>query len=182
MKEQGPGYQIRSFEERDLASLMALYHAIIDEDAYRRAPGEYGDGDLESFAARTARILENPNNIFLVATSEAEGRESVIGFLRFLQNTSRRRTRHGGSFTIGVHQRFRSRGVGQALLEALLSKLEKTEIEQVSLQVFSDNDVARRFYEKNGFVASGTLPREVKLEDGRYRDLVLMHRWIKAHK
>ncbi len=179
LKEQGPSYLIRSLEERDLASLMALYHAIIDEEAYRRAPGEYADDDLKSLAERTARILENPNNAFLVATSEAEGKESVIGFLRFLQNTSRRRTRHGGSFTIGVHQRFRSRGVGQALLEALLSKLEQTEIERVSLQVFSDNHVVRRFYEKNGFVASGTLPGEVKLEDGRYRDLVLMHRWIR---
>ena len=177
MKEQNPSYKIRTLEEKDLASLRALHHAIIDEDTYRRAPGEYADD--EAFAKWNVQILENPNNVYLVALSDAHGKDSVIGFIRFLQNFSRRRTRHNGSFTIGVHEKFRSKGVGQALLDSLLGELKNIEIERVSLQVFKDNQGALRFYERNNFTASGTLPGEIKTEDGRYRDLILMHRWIK---
>lgn len=180
MNTENPRYRIRTLEPAHLGSLRALHRALIDEDsAYRKAPGEYGEDDLESLAALLFQILENPNNVYLVAVSAAPEHEAVIGYIRFLQNTSRQRTRHNGLFGMGVHAEFRSKGLGQALLNALLGELQDTEIERVSLHVFSDNEGAIRFYERNGFVASGTLPGEIKMEDGRYRDLILMHRWIK---
>lgn len=183
MQKDTPGYQIRAFEREDLASLEGLQQALVDEDtAYRRAPGEYGDDGSDSFAKSILRVLDNPNSACVVAVSPPEGREVVIGYARFVQNDSRRRTRHTGSFGIGVREGFRSRGVGQALLKALLDRLRDTEIERVSLHVFQDNPGALRFYERHGFTASGTLPGEIKMEDGRYRDLVLMHRWIKPYK
>lgn len=177
MKQADPGYRVRRLAKEDLSSLRSLFNAIVDEGAYRRAPGEYPDD--EAFAKWNVRVLENPTNVYLVAVTDVGDQEVVIGFIRFLQNVSRRRTRHQGSFTIGVDANFRSKGVGQALLDALLGELEATEIERVSLQVFQDNQGALRFYERNGFIASGALPGEIKMKDGRYRDLTLMHRWIK---
>lgn len=179
MKNESPSFRIRPLGEEDLGSLRALHRALVDEDiGYRRAPGEYGDDDPRSVSEWNLQTLENPANVFLVAVREVEGDESVIGYIRFLQSTSRRRTRHHGSFGIGVHESCRSQGVGQALLDALLEELRRIGIERVTLQVFSDNERAVRFYERNGFVASGILPGEIKMEDGRYRDLLLMHRWI----
>lgn len=179
MKERRPSFEIRTVEPGDLASLRALYHAVIDEDAgFRRAPGEYGDEGLESFAEATLGILDTPQNAYLVAVLVDHGSTSVIGFVRFRQNVSRSRTRHTGSLTIAVQREHRARGVGQALLDALLDRLQGGPIERVSLQVFEDNPPARRFYERNGFEVSGILPKEIRMEEGRYRHLILMHRWI----
>lgn len=178
--QREPRYEIRVLDEGVLSSVRALFRALVDEDtAYKRAPAEFGEGDFESSAEWDVRVLGNPNNVFLVAVTRGTGEHRVIGFVRFLQDSSRKRTRHTGSLTLGVGETYRSKGIGQALLDALLEALRESEIERVSLQVFKDNDRAVRFYERNGFVASGTLPGEIKMEDGRYRDLILMHRWIK---
>ena len=71
---------------------------------------------------------------------------------------------------VAVHEKYRRRGIAQALMEATLDHLEQRDIRTVMLQVDVDNDGAARLYRHLGFrtlgsttywrAASGTL-REI---------------------
>ena len=54
-------------------------------------------------------------------------------------------------------------GVGTALMEALLAFARKNGIEQLELEVRSDNDRAIRLYERFGFTRIGTIPAFLKV-------------------
>ena len=51
--------------------------------------------------------------------------------------------------------------------------LDVLRLHRISLRVLSGNDIARRSYEKAGFVTEGIFRHMVKL-DGEYRDVIFM--------
>lgn len=57
--------------------------------------------------------------------------------------------------TIGVTSDHQGRGVGTALLEALLSEADARGAKHVDLEVRADNESAIRLYEKHGFARLG---------------------------
>jgi len=77
---------------------------------------------------------------------------------RIVGNVSVRRACEWGGFLIGnvaVHPDLQGRGIGTALMEAALADVAAHRGRWVGLEVRSDNDVARRLYEKFGFRAVG---------------------------
>lgn len=60
-------------------------------------------------------------------------------------------------------------GVAQRLVDAVVGAATARGVIQIELFVAADNARAIRFYERNGFVRHGQLPRTVKLPD-RYQD------------
>jgi RimJ/RimL family protein N-acetyltransferase len=81
--------------------------------------------------------------------------------------------------SIYVDQPWRGQGVGQLLLEGLISWSERSPlIEKLSLAVFSTNLKAMGLYEKMGFRIEGRCPRDMKLASGDYIDSVLMYRFV----
>ena len=83
---------------------------------------------------------------------------------------------HQCLLSILVDEKFRGRGVGTKLIEALmvLAK-EEFQIELLHLEVYQGNP-AIRLYERMGFVQYGSHPRFMKEPDGRYLDKVMMQR------
>ena len=66
------------------------------------------------------------------------------------------------------------RGAGAILLRGLIDALfTETGINRLDLDVFVENDRARRAYEKAGFTAEGVLREHHRTADG-YRDVLLM--------
>ena len=70
---------------------------------------------------------------------------------------------HRASIGISVRQCAWHCGVGTALMEALLAFARKNGIEQLELEVRSDNDRAIRLYERFGFTRIGTIPAFLKV-------------------
>lgn len=73
---------------------------------------------------------------------------------RVLGNVSLRRALGWGGFFIGnvaVHPDWRGRGIASALMEAALEAISVRGGRWVGLEVRTDNQVARRFYERLGF-------------------------------
>jgi ribosomal protein S18 acetylase RimI-like enzyme len=66
----------------------------------------------------------------------------------------------------------RRAGVGRRLVEAIV-ELAHQRVELIQLAVVSDNQQARRLYERLGFVEYGIEKKALK-HDGRYSDEVLM--------
>ncbi|MDA7429669.1 GNAT family N-acetyltransferase [Primorskyibacter aestuariivivens] len=84
------------------------------------------------------------------------------------------RLRHTGDIgPLYVHPDLQGRGVGSALLTAMLDAARVDGLLQVELCVDVDNHGARRLYEIAGFTRFGLRPRSVLL-DGQARDDLLM--------
>ena len=72
-----------------------------------------------------------------------------------------------------VHERSRGRGVGRALLDALIAEARAAGLELITLTVTEGNASAIGLYERAGFVRFGLLPKAIKLGE-RYHAKVHM--------
>ncbi|MGI9092994.1 MAG: ribosomal protein S18-alanine N-acetyltransferase [Mycobacteriales bacterium] len=64
--------------------------------------------------------------------------------------------------TIGVHPDFQGAGIGAALLDDLLAEADRRGAATVLLEVRTDNEIARRLYDRRGF-------RPLRVRRGYYR-------------
>ncbi len=104
-----------------------------------------------AYSKRTLRwFLRLPGAECLVA--EAEGR--IAGFLL---------AEHAGGrahlITIDVLERYRRRGIGTALLQAIEQKLAARGVRHVELETATDNQAAVAFWHKHGYRTVGVLKR-----------------------
>jgi len=86
------------------------------------------------------------------------------------------RRAHARMLGMSVHSRFQGKGVGTALMTALLDLADKwLPVTRVELTVFTDNERAIALYRKFGFEIEGT-HKSYALRDGRYADTYCMAR------
>ena len=89
-----------------------------------------------------------------VLVAEIDGR--VVGQLGLHVQTAPRR-RDVGSFGMAVHDAFHGRGVGSALMRAMIELADNwLGLRRIELEVYTDNAPGVRLYEKFGFVVEGT--------------------------
>ncbi len=85
---------------------------------------------------------------------------------------------HQCLFAIIIDERFRGRGVGKALLTALMELAkEKFHISLLHLEVYEGNEAAIHLYKKLGFTEYGVQKHFVK-SNGRYLAKIMMQRYI----
>ena len=88
-------------------------------------------------------------------------------------------TSHVVRLTIAVHEGHQRRGVGRALMNALLFWARSNpRVEKVELQVRSSNEPAIAPYRSLGFVEEGRKTRRLKLGPDEYLDDVYMSLWV----
>lgn len=122
-------------------------------------------------ARRELAARSTPEDHHLVA--EIDG--VVIGALGLHVERAARR-RHCASIGMAVHDAYRSRGVGRALLAAALDLADKwLALSRVELTVFTDNTRAVQLYEAHGFVIEGT-HRAYAFSNGGLSDAYFMAR------
>lgn len=80
---------------------------------------------------------------------------------------------HSGVFGKGIIDGCRGRGIGDALMRAVLEQARKIGLTRVELTVRENNKRAMQLYEKMGFVMEGVKRKGVRI-DGRYEDLYCM--------
>ncbi|MEU4391441.1 GNAT family N-acetyltransferase [Kribbella sp. NPDC023855] len=71
----------------------------------------------------------------------------------------------------------RGRGIGSILLTAAGDEAKRRGARKITLFVHGTNTVARRLYERHGYVVEGTLPREFVI-DGQYVDTHVLARHL----
>ena len=77
---------------------------------------------------------------------------------------------------MGVHDEWQGKGVGTALVEALIDLADRwLNLTRLELSVWTDNEPAIRLYRKFGFETEGTL-RGYGFRDGRFVDVHYMAR------
>ena len=103
-----------------------------------------------------------------------EGEVVGMGGLELFAKSPRRR--HVAYVGIAVHDNWQSKGVGSALMEALIDVADNWfNLSRLELDVFVDNEPALRLYKKLGFVIEGTQKKH-SFRDGEFVDSYRMAR------
>lgn len=128
--------------------------------------------DLRFWQERIDAMGPSRGSFGLVA--EADGRLVGLGSLH-ADNASPRR-RHAAEVGLVVHPGWHGKGVGRALLDALIDLGENwLGLRRLELTVYADNDAAIRLYESCGFRREG-LHRDYAFRAGRFVDALCMAR------
>jgi len=127
------------------------HHIAIDHE--RNASIREGRQTWELRRSDFAKALAQPD-AFLVLAEDAGG---VVGFalVHFRPNENWRV--HGDRFgeleTLAVRPDLRGNGVGRELMQHVYERMRALEVAELSIVVVERNEDARRFYEREGFLA-----------------------------
>lgn len=136
------GVEIRPFGRDDFADALAMARELY----------ELPDGDPEPHRPAYDALVNDPDAAPFVAIADGEP-AGLIGF-RF-----RRRLNHatfeGWISDLVVRERFRGRGIGRALLAAVIAEWRLRGSHRLELEVAYERTAARALYEAAGFVDQG---------------------------
>lgn len=139
------GWVLRAATLDDLDAIEALEAATFPSDAWSR----------QTLAAELAGV----HGHYLVALDEAGG---VLGYAGLL---APRGSGQADVQTIAVAEESRRRGIGAALLDALLSEARAREVAEVFLEVRADNPGAEALYASRGFIRIAVRPGYYQPDD-----------------
>jgi putative acetyltransferase len=164
------GLVIRRAEPGDYLAVSRVFSEISVIGGTLQSP--YPSAEI--WRERLAKV--DDSNVLLLG--EMEGRVVATAGLHPHPQVRRRHAAHIG---LAVAVDYQRRGVGRALLAALVDLADNWfDYRRLELQVFADNTHAIRLYEQFGFVIEGRL-REHALRDGAYVDSFTMGR-LKAQQ
>jgi RimJ/RimL family protein N-acetyltransferase len=173
--KDGSTITIRTARPQDAPAMLALVRPIFAEGGFLLTTLDDFHQTEEQEADWLQMNLDDPGNLVIVAEAAGE----LIGVLDF-HSQNRKRVVHTGELGMSVHKAWRDKGVGRALLTALLAWAEQHPVlEKVCLQVFATNTRAIALYTSLGFKEEGRQVRDVKLESGEYVDVFLMAKFVK---
>ena len=162
----GTAIRVRALEPRDIEDVAAIYSCpSVMANSASFIP-------YQSHAQLADRFFPTPAGTYFFA-AEADGR--AVGVLG-LHGRTRPRTRHAASIGMAVHEDYQGRGVGTALMAAMVELADRwLNLHRVDLEVYTDNARAIHLYENYGFAIEGTL-RDFVFRDGAYVDAYAMAR------
>lgn len=156
---------IRSAEPADAEALWQCFASPLVVHNTLQLPFQ----SLEAMRERLAKSDEGTYR--LVAVVEGE----VVGMLS-LHTSTRPRIRHKADFGMNVRDDWQGKGVGSALMQAMIELADKwLNLARIELTVYTDNEAGIALYKKFGFEIEGTL-RKFAFRDGEFVDAYAMAR------
>lgn len=129
----------------------------------------------ERFAQKITALARADDGTYLVA--EVDGTIAGHGLLDPLPLAA---VRHVVHLTLAVHEGWQGRGVGRALLEALIAWARAAPaVGKIELHVRAPNERAQALYRSVGFAEVGRWRRRVQIAPGHYVDDVAMDLLVK---
>jgi RimJ/RimL family protein N-acetyltransferase len=172
---------VRPATDADVERMVGLYAEVADEGRWL---GGEAPVDQEELRARWRHRLAEGEGVHLVA--ETAGVAEVEGVAEMAGGAEA-----GGGLVVGhasievaayrvaylgmlVDRSWRGRGVGTALVEAVVEAARAEGCHKVALQVWPHNEAARALYRKVGFEEEGILRRHYRRRSGELWDAVVM--------
>ncbi|PWW74513.1 hypothetical protein C7212DRAFT_345892 [Tuber magnatum] len=113
------------------------------------------------------REMKHPAMRYLILSAAGSGGKTVavVGFLSFMITEEDElggwRADSGGSYELHLAQEVQGRGLGRILVEVMEGFGKRVGVEKVMLTVFLENEGARRFYSRLGYVRDDFTPDDV---------------------
>jgi len=117
-----------------------------------------------------SEILDDPKRIMIAAFTAGR----LVANAGLSRVSLREKHNHRAEFGISIIMEYWNRGLGSALLSAIIESAKKSGYEQLELDVVTENDRAVALYKKFGFETYGTRERSFKLRDESYTSEYLM--------
>lgn len=169
--------RVEEARRRDVLPALDLYRRVLAEERWFITRGDEYQFSLDDMSQRVTDMQASHNSVFLVARSS----DLQVAGMFLLFGGTLSRMRHTGKLEVLVAESHRGRGVGRALLTAGLEwAMENPVLEKVGLSVFSDNERALALYRAFGFEQEGCRRGEYLMEDGSYRDDLLLQRSVSS--
>lgn len=163
---------LRSAGPEDAEVLLACLQETTAETPYLlREPGE-GSFTPEQERQFLQGMADSPRDIMLLGFCAGE----LAGSCSLSAVGPYQRVAHRCEVAIALYHKFCGKGIGTAMMTALLAQAKVAGYEQAELTVVADNAAAVALYERLGFVRCGTLPHNMKYADGRYADAYWMQK------
>lgn len=157
-------FNIRRLRAEDGAALVALRREALESEPLAFGASVEDDRGLSLEFVRTVLADDQEQAVF--GSFEGADLTGMVGLFR----ASRVKQRHkAGIWGMYVAPRARSKGVGRALLEAVIQHARSWGLEQVQLSVTDAAPTAKRLYETAGFRPWGREPRSLQWK-GRFVD------------
>lgn len=172
--EPHPEIVVDTARVEDAGAILALHRDVLAErEWFITQPHEFA-GSIDQKVRQIRDFRRAGNCVFLVARD----RGVIVGFLT-AQGGQLDRMRHAAKIEIMVARDARDRGVGKALMAAVIAwARDSRHVRKLGLNVFATNERAIALYRAFGFVEEGRRVREYRMEDGTWRDDVLMYLWV----
>lgn len=152
--------EIRPLDENDAAAYWNLRLESLQKEplVFGKAAEEHQATKIEVFADRFHNATDDN---FTLGAFE---RDELIGMATFIREKGIKDRHKGRIYGVYVTTSQRGKGLGNALLAALLKKAQAIPgLEQILLAVAAGQEAAIQLYRKFGFKAFGTEPRALKV-------------------
>lgn len=166
--------QIRPLEQNDVQDLLSFMNVLSKEQTYIRLQGEELTMDEEiRYIDDFIRRVREKKAIKLLAFN---GKELIGVADVYLKDKIEN---HIGVFGITIKKEWRGKGIGRKLMKQTLNEAIKSinGLKIIELGVFANNPIAKKMYEKMGFVEYGKLPKGIR-HKGEFVDHLYMYKEV----
>lgn len=134
-----------------------------------REPGEF-NFTLEQERQFIESCMKNDLMLFLVGEVDGE----IVANCSVGISNNNRRYRHRATMGIAIKKDYWHKGIGKKLMDECIRWCKENGLEQLELEVVTQNDRAVSMYQQFGFEISGTKKHALKYGDGTYADEYFM--------
>jgi putative acetyltransferase len=155
--------EVRRARPEDVDALVDLFVAVVEEGRW------LGTQPPVDRAAQRERFLEHVDGSARGASFVAVADDRIVGHARVDLAPY-----NVAGLGMMVDAQWRGRGVGSALVEAIIDASGELGAHKIALQVWPHNEAALRLYRRHGFVEEGVLRRHYPRRNGELWDAVIM--------
>ena len=164
---------LRNAEEDDAEMLLKYLKQV-----YSETPFLIQEPDEITFTIDDEKKYIKENNdsaLDLLLIGTLDGKH--VGNCSLMANHARR-LKHKVSLGIVLYLEYTGLGIGKIMIEEVCSIAKEVGIEQIELEVATNNRNAISLYKKMGFEKIATLPNSMKYNDGTYSDVDFMIKYL----